>query len=82
MQNSILTRQKSKIALVTDSIADLPQNFIGEHQIHIVNLDILFEERTYMDKMTIKPKRLLDLSRNSMVLPSSSQPSPKHIENK
>lgn len=80
-QKNIVSRQKSKIALVTDSIADLPQRFIDDHQIHIVNLDILFEERIYMDKMTIKPKRLLELSQNSKVLPTSSQPSPKHIEN-
>lgn len=80
-QKEIVNHRKSDIALVTDSIADLPMSFIDQHQIHVVYLDILFEDRIYMDKLTIKPERLLDISKDSKVLPTSSQPSPKQIEN-
>lgn len=80
-QKEMLSDRKHKIALVTDSIADLPKKFIDYHQIHVMHLDIFFEDRTYMDKITIKPKRLLEICKNSKQLPTSSQPSPKQVEN-
>lgn len=80
-QKNIVSNRNSQIAIVTDSIADLPKSIIDKYQIHVVNLDILFEARTYMDKMTIRPKRLLEISKVSKNLPTSSQPSPKRIEN-
>lgn len=57
-QEDIINNQKSKIAIVTDSIADLPQNFIDKHQIHIVNIDILYKDYIYMDKLTIHPRKI------------------------
>lgn len=80
-QKNIIKNRKNNIALVTDSIADLPQHFIDDYQIHVINLEIFFEERVYMDKITIKPNRLLDLAKNSNNLPTFSQPSFKQIEN-
>lgn len=80
-QEAIVNHQRSKTALVTDSIADLPQSFIDDHQIHVVHLDILYKDYIYMDKLTVHPKSLLELSKTSQQLPTSSQPSPKQIEN-
>lgn len=80
-QASIVNDRKSPIAIITDSIADIPKEFCDDHQIHVVHLDILFEDRIYMDKLTIEPKRLLEISKSSSQLPTSSQPNPKQIEN-
>lgn len=80
-QEAIAKHRKYEIALVTDSIADLPQAFIDEHQIHVVHLDILFKDMIYMDKLTIHPSRLLELSQTERKLPTSSQPNPKNLEN-
>lgn len=80
-QEAIVNHRKYDIALVTDSIADLPQEFIDEHQIQIIHLDILYKEITFLDKLTIQPRRLLKLISNDKKLPTSSQPSPKYIEN-
>ncbi len=80
-QKEVVSHRKHAIALVTDSIADLPKALIDEQQIHIVYLDVLFRDRVYMDRLTIKPERLLDLSKESDKLPTSSQPSPKQVEN-
>jgi len=80
-QEAIVNSQKSRIALVTDSIADLPQSFIDDHQIHIVHLNILYEDQVYIDRLTIKPFRLLELSKNNKSLPTSSQPNTQQIRN-
>lgn len=60
-QEAIVNRRKHKIALLTDSIADLPQEYIDEHQIQVVHLD----------KLTIQPTRLLELVSSEMQLPKS-----------
>lgn len=80
-QQDIVLNQKSAIALLTDSIADVPQEFIDKEQIHIINMNILFEDMSFMDKLTITPKQLLDYSKDSKNLPTSSQPDEKTIEN-
>ena len=80
-QQDIVLRRKSDIALLTDSIADVPQEFIDKEQIHIINLNLLFEGTSFIDKLTITPKQLLDYSKDSDDLPTSSQPDEKTIEN-
>ena len=47
-QESIIHQRKYPIALVTDSIADLPQSLIDEHQVQIVHLDILYKGMNYL----------------------------------
>jgi DegV family protein with EDD domain len=80
-QQDIVLRQKSDIALLTDSIADIPQEFIDKEQIHIINLNLLFEGTSFIDRLTVTPKQLLDYSKDSKDLPTSSQPDEKTIEN-
>ncbi len=80
-QKDIVTKRKYDIALVTDSIADIPKAYIENEQIHVINLSILFEENTFIDKLTIKPKQILDISKDSHKLPTSSLPDQKNIEN-
>lgn len=80
-QEAIVNHRKHDIALVTDSIADLSQEFIDDHQIQIIHLDILYKDITFLDKLTIEPWRLLELISNDKKLPISSQPNPKYIEN-
>lgn len=80
-QNEIVENQKHKIAILTDSVADLPMEFVNEHQIHLLNLSILCEDVTFIDKLTIEPKDLLEYSK-SRSFPTTSQPSPMQIENK
>lgn len=79
-QTEVVNHRKSDIALLTDSIADLPIEIIDNKQIHIVHMDILYKDICYKDKLTIKPTTLLNLSKEDDALPTSSQPSPKQIE--
>ncbi|NLC65762.1 MAG: DegV family EDD domain-containing protein [Clostridium sp.] len=80
-QHDVVVNRKSDIAILTDSIADIPLDFIDENQIHVINLNILFRDISFIDKITITPKKLLEYSKNDSFLPTSSQPDEKQIEN-
>ena len=72
--------RKHSIALVTDSIADLPKELVDHHQIHMIPLNLLVDDSVYLDKLTISPSYLYNMMDNSETYPSSSQPSPKAAE--
>ena len=74
LQNEVLFHQKSKVALLTDSIADLPDYLVMHHQIHTIPLTILFDEELYLDKNTINLKGLFAEIEASPSYPTSSQP--------
>lgn len=79
-QEAVVRDRKYEIALVTDSIADLPQEYMDRYQIHMVNLEILYNEITFLDKLTVQVPQLLEMVGQG-TLPTSSQPNPKQIEN-
>jgi DegV family protein with EDD domain len=79
IQNSIVSNRLSDIAIVTDSIADLQQEFIEENQIHVLALNILHEDNTYLDRLTVSNEQILDLAEKSEHLPTSSLPSIKQV---
>lgn len=68
------------IALVTDSIADLPQELLDRYQIHMVPLNIQVGETSYLDKVTMTPELFYNLVEGMEEYPSSAQPSPKVVE--
>jgi DegV family protein with EDD domain len=74
-QAELVSNKKYSIGLVTDSIADLPQELIDEYQIHVVNLSILIGDKEYYDKLTIENKTLIEYYRGGSEFPTSSQPS-------
>ncbi len=80
-QFEVSNHRKHDIALVTDSIADLPISYIEENQIHVLNLSLLINDVTYFDKLTIENNRFYQLMNDLKEYPKSSQPNPKTIEN-
>ncbi len=48
VQYNVKYRQKSEIALVTDSIADIPEEFIIKKQIHVVPLNVIIEKGDFL----------------------------------
>jgi len=74
-QAEIVSNKKFRIGLVTDSIADLPQEILDEYQIHVVNLSILIGEKEYFDKLTIDNPTLIKYYKEGADFPTSSQPS-------
>jgi DegV family protein with EDD domain len=76
LQNSVKAHQLSNIAIVTDSIADLPEEYKLEHQIHTLPLGLLMDESLYLDKLTIKLGQLFPIIPKLSTYPTSSQPEP------
>ncbi len=72
-QQEIAVNRKWKIAIVTDSSCDLPQELLEHYQINVVPININFGSNHYLDKVTIKPERFYDMLETSNVFPTTSQ---------
>lgn len=80
-QFEMVNHKKYDIALVTDSIADLPQELVDHYQIHQYPLGLMINDTTYYDKLTIYSKDFYKMMDSLEVYPTSSQPNPKSLEN-
>jgi DegV family protein with EDD domain len=66
--------QVRRVAILTDSVADIPDNLLDELGIHVVPLRIQFGEQSYLDKVGLSPEEFLaELVRNPKH-PKTSQP--------
>lgn len=70
-----MNENKQRIALVTDSIADLPFELVKQHNIHILPLTILVNETEHLDKVTLSNTHLLKLVSEKRDEISTSLPS-------
>lgn len=80
LQYEVNTRKKAPIALVTDSIADLPADYVLNNQIHVLPMNILIDKTSYIDKITIQSNRLFELTKKQNERATSSQPTLKTVE--
>ncbi|CCV64257.1 DegV family protein with Dak phosphatase domain [Alteracholeplasma palmae J233] len=80
-QYEVANKRKNDIALVTDSIADLPKELIDKYQIHVLPATITINEMTYFDKLSITNEKIYKNMEEKDFYPSSSQPNIKVIEN-
>ncbi|MFP4199763.1 MAG: DAK2 domain-containing protein [Halanaerobium sp.] len=80
LQQAVKYNKKSEIAVLADSIADLPEEYRDEHQIHLLPLNILLDGTNYLDKVTIDSKNFFDIIDDAEEYPSSAQPAVKKIE--
>ncbi|MBE0700661.1 MAG: DegV family EDD domain-containing protein [Acholeplasmataceae bacterium] len=81
MQFEVANHRKYPIALVTDSIADLPIELVEKYQIHMFPINLLINETNFLDKVTIHSSRFYDMMNTLKVYPTSSQPNAKSLEN-
>jgi len=75
LQFEVAHRRKFPIAIVTDSVCDLPRELVDRYQIQVVPLHLIFGEREYLDGLTIDSEQFFDLTDRSSDFPTSSQPS-------
>ncbi|MDY6947660.1 MAG: DegV family protein [Pseudomonadota bacterium] len=72
-QQAAHDRQR-RVAIVTDSVADIPDDLLDSLGIHVVPLRIHFGEHSYLDKVGLSPEEFLaELVRNPKH-PTTSQP--------
>jgi hypothetical protein len=67
---------KAPIALVTDSVADIPQELKDRAQIHVLPVLIRMEGSEYWDGLTIEPSRIYRGIDQINPHPTTAQPSP------
>lgn len=79
-QYETLYARNSKIALVTDSVADIPQELMDKYQVHLFPVNLLINDSNYLDKLSITPQYFYDLMDTSEIYPTSSQPTSNDIE--
>ncbi|MGE5689107.1 MAG: DAK2 domain-containing protein [Pseudomonadota bacterium] len=75
LQYEVAHARKYPIAIVTDSICDLPRALLDRYQIHVVPLHLRIDEQEYLDGLTIEPTLFFDLAERAREFPTSSQPS-------
>lgn len=66
----------SKVAVVTDSTANLPPELFSMLPIHVVPLQVIWGEESLADGVDITPQEFYTRLQHSKVNPSTSQPSP------
>src|SRR5665647_2108774 len=68
----------SKVAIVTDSTADIPKDLVERYGIKVVPLYINFEDRSYLDdSVDITGKQFYEKLRSVKKQPATSQPTPQ-----
>lgn len=64
------------VAVVADSSADLADAVLDRHHIALVPLQVMLGDRTYRDRVELKPEEFYRQMRTSRNLPTTSQPTP------
>ncbi len=80
-QSEAIYNRKWKIALVTDSTCDLPQEVMDHYQINMLPINISFGESHYLDKVTIQPKQFYTLLDQHKKFPKTSMVNEKSFAN-
>ncbi|MEA3478302.1 MAG: DegV family protein [Bacteroidota bacterium] len=81
-QDDIVHNRKWKIALLTDSTADMPTALMEDYQIHFIPLNIHIDGNNYLDKLTITPQEFYQKLATAKQHPKTSQPSTQEFINK
>ncbi len=79
LQSRLRAATPGGVGLVTDSIADLPDSFLLEHNITVLPLGVLRGTTAYLDKLTIRLKQLFRAMDSEGAYPSTSMPEPARI---
>ena len=82
LQTEIENGPKSRIAILTDSIADLTEEQILSEQVHVMSLSLIADESIYLDKVTATKENIETILEHSKVYPTSSQLDVKQIKYK
>lgn len=79
LQYEVTKKPRAKIAIVTDSIADLPEAFLLEHQVHVLPMNILAGEENFLDKLTVGPNMMQEKLRKQTKM-STAQPTIRTVD--
>ena len=72
----LLKHQKQTVRVITDSVAQVPEDLAQELEIPVVPFVVTINDTSYEDGIDIKPDALYQRMRNEKVIPKTSTPSP------
>jgi len=81
MQYRVSQKRKYPIALVVDSVCDLPKEVMDYYQIQMVPLYLNFGQNQYLDKITMKADQFYSLLDSAEDYPVSAQPGMNTFQN-
>ncbi len=80
LQQSITHHKKHKIGIITDSIADVPAEYLYKEQVLVIPVNIIHDGTVYQDKVTMTPRGFFEDIDTLALHPTSSQPTIAVIE--
>jgi DegV family protein with EDD domain len=63
----------SKVAIVTDSIAYLPQKYLEQYDIKVAPLSVISGDESFIDRVEMSPSEFYSRLQKSAVSPTTSQ---------
>lgn len=69
----------SKVAIVTDSTANIPEDLIKKYPVFTAPLQVLWDEKSYLDGIDIQPNEFYERLSTSKSMPSTSQVTPSNF---
>ena len=66
---------KRDVAIVTDSTANLPPDLVAQHGIHVIPLNLHWDDESLLDNVDITPAEFYTRLDGSASIPTTSQPS-------
>jgi DegV family protein with EDD domain len=71
----------AKVAIVTDSTACIPANYLAKYLIAVIPLHVIFGDQIFMDGVDLTPGQFYKKLVESDIHPTTSQPSPEAFAN-
>jgi len=79
LQYNAVHKSVSRIAIVADSIADIPAELADRYQIHVIPQRILWGDEEYLDRLTMTPRIFYSLLDVRNEYPGSSVPDQRRV---
>jgi len=79
-QEQVVNRRIARIAVLTDSIADIPREILDRYQIHVLNLKLTWEDEEFLDRLTLTPEEFYRQQAVRSSFPGSSVPGRSRVD--
>lgn len=80
LQYQAIHHPLSPVAVLTDSIADIPQELLDKYHIHVIPLKILWGDEEYLDRLSMTTDIFYPWLDERPDYPGSSIPDPRRVE--
>jgi len=79
-QEQVVNSKLGRIAVLTDSIADIPRDLLDKYQVHLMNLKLIWGNEEYLDRLTITSDQFYKEQVIRSDFPGSSIPSESEVD--